>query len=216
MHKTRSEMPKEWPLPRKGTKYFIVGTHATDKGIPLVIALRDILKIVDTAKEARIMILNGEVRVNQQVRKNERFPVRLFDILSLEKAKKNYKLDIAGKRVQLKEVSAKESEKKTIKIVGKVLLAKDKLQMNLEDGSNFLVKEKFFVGDSAVIALKENKVEKIVPMKEGARVLIVSGRHSGKEGKIKEMASDASGKSYLVKFEEGEANLPLKTLQAIE
>lgn len=212
MHKTRSELPANWPLPRKGTKYFVRSSHSASDGIPLQIVLRDILKVGKTRKEVRFMLLNKEISVNSKIRINKKFPVRVFDIVTLEKTGKSYRLNIHGKRVKFEEVSAKDSNKKVVKIIGKVLIEKDKYQMNLEDGSNFLVKEKFVTGDSAVINLKENKIEKIISMKEGVAVLVVSGKHSGKEGKIKEILADNKG--YLIKFDDGEALLPEKTLLA--
>jgi len=213
-HKTRSEMPREWPIARKGTKYYTVANHDTGKAIPLVIALRDILGIVKTRREARYMLLNGELKVNGRIRKLEAYPVRLFDIVSIDKMKKSYKLIIDGKKVNFKEVSGKEENKKTVKIIGKVMLAKDKFQMNLDDGTNFIAKEKFGTGDSVVLSLRENKIEKIVPMKEGAKVLITSGKHAGKEGKVLEIKSDK--KEYSIKLDEGEVVLPLRTLLAVD
>lgn len=214
MHKTRSELPANWPLPRKGTKYFVGSSHSPSDGIPLQIVLRDILKVGETRREVRFMLLNKEISVNKKIRINKKFPVRLFDTVTLGKTGKSYRLNIAGKKLKVEEVSAKESEKKTVKIIGKVLIAKDKYQMNLEDGSNFLPKEKFVTGDSAVVNLKENKIEKIISMKEGAKILVVSGKHSGKEGKIKEIFADNKG--YLIKFSDGEVILPAKTLLAID
>ena len=38
----RQKAPKNWPIKRKGTKFVIKGD---EKGVPLLIALRDILKI---------------------------------------------------------------------------------------------------------------------------------------------------------------------------
>jgi ribosomal protein S4E len=38
MHNTRSEMPREWPLARKGNKYYIVANHGSKKN-NLVIVL---------------------------------------------------------------------------------------------------------------------------------------------------------------------------------
>jgi small subunit ribosomal protein S4e len=213
-HKTRSELPANWPLPRKGTKYFVGSSHSASDGIPLQIVLRDILKVGTTRREIRFMLLNKEISVNGKVRINKKFPVRVFDVVALEKTGKNYKLNISGKKVKFEEVSAKDSAKKTVKIIGKVLIGKDKYQMNLEDGSNFLPKEKFVTGDSAVINLKENKIEKIIQMKEGAKVLVVSGKHSGKEGKVKEIFADKN--EYLIKFGDAEVTLPSRVLLATE
>jgi small subunit ribosomal protein S4e len=160
------------------------------------------------------MLLNKEISVNKKVRINKKFPVRVFDVVTLEKTGKSYRLNISGKKIKFEEVSGKDSDKKIVKIIGKVLIGKDKYQMNLEDGSNFLPKEKFVTGDSAVINLKENKIEKIIQMKEGAKILVVSGKHSGKEGKVKEIFADK--KEYLIKFSDSEVVLPLKTLLATD
>ena len=93
---------------------------------------------------------------------------------------------IGGKKVKFEEISEKDSNKKVVKITGKVLLSKTSFQMNLEDGSNFIVKDKFSTGSSAVLNLKENKIEKILELKEGSKVFVIAGKHSGKEGKVKE------------------------------
>ncbi len=214
MHKTRSELPANWPLPRKGTKYFVTSSHSPQEGIPIQIALRDVLKVGSTRKEIRFMLLNKEISVNGKVRINKKFPVKVFDVLTLKNIGKSYRLEIAGKKLKFTEVSGKEANKKIVKIVGKVLLSKNSFQMNLEDGTNFIVKDTFTTGGSAILNLKENKIEKILELKEGAKVFIVSGRHSGKDGKVKEVFSDE--KEYLIKFNEGEAKLPLKVILVVD
>jgi small subunit ribosomal protein S4e len=214
MHKTRSELPANWPLPRKGTKYFVTSSHSPQEGIPIQIALRDVLKVGSTRKEIRFMLLNKEISVNGKVRINKKFPVKVFDVLTLKNIGKSYRLEIAGKKLKFTEVGGKEANKKIVKIVGKVLLSKNSFQMNLEDGTNFIVKDTFNTGSSAILNLKENKIEKILELKEGAKVFIVSGRHSGKEGKVKEVFADE--KEYLIKFTEGEAKLPLKVVLVVD
>lgn len=209
-HKTRSELPANWPLPRKGTKYFVTSSHSPYEGIPIQIALRDVLKVGNTRKEIRFMLLNKEISVNGKVRINKKFPVKVFDVITIQKLGKSYRLEIAGKKLKFVEVSGKEANKKIVKIAGKVLLSRNSYQMNLEDGTNFIVKENFSTGSSAVLNLKENKIEKILELKDGAKVFVVSGKHSGKEGKIKEIFADE--KEYLIKFNEGEAKLPLKVI----
>ncbi|MEI7719076.1 MAG: hypothetical protein WCI72_04365 [archaeon] len=214
MHKTRSELPSNWPLPRKGTKYFVGSSHSPKEGIPIQIVLRDILKVGATRKETRFMLLNKEISVNGKVRINKKFPVKVFDIITIQKLGKNYRLEIAGKKLKFAEVKDKDANKKVVKIIGKVLLSKNSFQMNLEDGSNFIVKDKFNTGSSAVLNLKENKIEKILELREGAKVFVVSGKHSGKEGKVKELFEET--KEYLIKFNEGEAKLPLKVMLVID
>lgn len=215
-HNKRQSMPNNWPIARKGNVYFVNSSHAKNEGMPILVALRDVLKIAKTAKEVRMMTLAKEVLVNQKVRQEVKFPVQVFDVLSLPKMKKNYRLEVVGKRLKFNEVDDKAAAKNIAKIIGKVLISKDVVQMNLEDGTNLISKQNFSVGDTAVISLKDNKLEKVIPLKEGAKVLIVSGKHSGKHGKVLKINSVDKKKDYLIKFEEGESLLPIKTLLAID
>ena len=153
MHIKKTEMPTSWPVPRKGKRkrFMAVPSHATSRGISLLFLLRDVLKIAKTRKEARYMTLSGMVRVNNVVRRDENFPVQVFDTLNLEKGGLNYRLEIVNRKFSLKEISEKEAESKIVKISGKKILKNGKVQMNLDDGQNILSKEKFSVGDSVVL-----------------------------------------------------------------
>ncbi len=215
MYQKRQAMPKNWPIARKGTKYLAVANHAKSSGIPLVFVLREILGIVKTRKEARFMCLNGEVRINNKVRKDEKFPLRVFDVVSLGKDGKNYKVEIENRKFVLKEVSGKESEMKIVKIIGTKILSKG-VQINLEDGQNFITKEKFEIGNSVIVNLIDKKIEKFLALKEGANVEIISGKHAGEKGKIGEIRALEREKRCIIKLNEKEVELPMKTILVIE
>lgn len=208
-------MPKEWPIARKGTKFIANASHSKNSSIPLVFILRDILSIAKTVKEAKYFVLRGNVKINNKIRRDVKFPVQVFDVVSLEKINKNYRLEIVNKKFVLKEISGKDVEKKIVKISGKVLLSGNKVQLNLEDGQNFLYKSKFSVGDSVVLDTKKDTIEKILPLKPGAKVEIIAGKHAGKKGELKEIIVLEKVKQYVVKFEEKEVGLPLKTILVI-
>jgi ribosomal protein S4E len=218
MHIKRSKMPKTWPVPRKSNKrrYVAVPTHAKSKGISVLYLLRDIMKIVKTRKETKIMVLNKEIKVNHKIIKDENYPLQVFGILSLGKTNKHYRLEIVNQKFKLNEIAEKDTNKKTVKIIGKVILSKKVIQMNLDDGQNFISKEKFAIGDSAVVNLKERKVEKTLPLKEGSKVEVILGKHAGKTGKIIGFKELGRGKDYLIKMEDKEVLLPLKTILVVE
>ena len=216
-HTKRTKMAKTWPIPRKGKLRFVAKpSHAGTKGISLLFVLRDILKIARTRKEAKYMTLRGDVKVNNQVRNDENFPVQVFDTINLEKAKKNYRLEIVNRKFSLDEISSKDAETKVVKIKGKKIIGKDKIQINLDDGHNYLIKDKFSVGDSAVLNTKENKIIKILPLKEGANVEVVVGKHAGEKGKLIGFEELVRGRDYKIKLENGEVSLPFKTILVIE
>jgi len=216
-HIKKTQMPKAWPVPRKGGKkrFIAVPSHATSKGISLLFLLRDVLKLVKTRKEARYMTFNGMVKINNTVRKDENFPVQVFDTVNLERAKLNYRLEIVNKKYNLVEISVKEAENKIVKIVGKKTIGKDKIQMNLGDGQNVLTKEKFSVGDSVVLNTKETKIVKVLPLKEGAKIEVILGKHAGEKGELVGFEELVRGRNYQIKLEDKTVSLPYKTILVI-
>lgn len=211
-------MPTTWPLPRKNKRkrFIAVPSHASSKCISVLFILRDVLKIAKTRKEAKYMTLTGYVKVNNKIRTDENFPVQVLDVIGLEKAKLNYRLEIVNRRFHLEEISDKEAQLKIVKIGGKKILDGGKVQMNLEDGQNFISKDKFSVGDSVLLNTKEDKIEKILPLKEGAEVEVILGKHAGNKGKLVRFESLVNGRSYIVKLNDKEVSLPFKTLLVIK
>jgi small subunit ribosomal protein S4e len=218
MHIKKSRMPKTWPIPRKGKRkrFVAVPSHSKTKGITILYILRDMLKIAESRKEAKKIMFNGDVKINSVIRKDDTFPVQVFDTISLDKIKKYYKLVIVNKKFSLEEISEKESHQKIIKIIGKTTLSKKETQMNLEDGSNILSKEKFSVGDSVIFNSKDKKVEKVLPLKKGSKIEVISGKHAGKEGELTGFEELTRGKNYLIKLEDKtQVSLPFKTILVI-
>ena len=216
-HIKKTKMPNAWPVPRKGKgkRYVAVPSHATGKGISLLFLLRDVLKFAQSRKEVRHMTLNGMVMVNNRVRHDENFPLQVFDVLNLEKAKKNYKLEIVNKKFSLVEISDKEDGSKIVKIIGTKILDKGKVQMNLDDGQNFLSDVKFSVGDSVVLDTKKNVVSKVLGLKEGAKVGVIGGKHAGEKGELVGFEELVRGQNYEIKLENGTVRLPYKTILVI-
>lgn len=218
MHVKRSKMSKAWPIERKNTKKRFVAkvSHSSNSAISVLALMRDVLGVANTRKEVKRMVYQGDVMVNGIVRKDDVFPVNAFDTISLEKMGKYYRLEIINKKYSLKEIDAKEAGERIFKIVGKKVLGKDKIQMNLEGGINVVYDKVFKVGDSAVYSCKDKKVTKVISLKKGAKVEIVGGKHAGEEGVISEVKDLKRGKVYEIKLEDKVVELPYKTLLVVE
>jgi small subunit ribosomal protein S4e len=211
-------MPTSWPIARKPSKKRFVAraSHANGKSITLLAILRDLLKVAQTRKEVGKILYQEDVKINNTVRKDDAFPVQVFDTISLDKADLHYKLEIVNKKFKLKEISEKEAQEKIIKIIGKTVLKNKQVQMNLEDGSNGLTTETFNVGDSVIMNTKEDKVKKILPLKEGVKIEVVIGKHAGEKGTLIGFSELKRAKDYIVKLEDGkEVRLPYKTILVI-
>lgn len=218
MHIKRTQMPNTWPIPRKGKRQRFIAkpSHSGNKSITILAILRDLLKVVKTRKEAKYIVNNGDVLINNKIRKDDKFPVFAFDTINLTKLNKYYRLEIVNKKYVLTEIDAKQSDSKTIKIIGKKILSKDKTQINLEDGTNLEYNKEFRVGDSVVFNTKENKIEKILPLKQKANVEIIGGKHAGDKGEILSIETMKRGSEYKIKLENGkEVLLPFKTFLVV-
>ncbi|NMB66844.1 hypothetical protein GYA25_02190 [Candidatus Woesearchaeota archaeon] len=214
-HLTRQEIPKEWPLPRKGGVYIIRPNNNLSKGIPVLIILRDILKLGNNRREIKKIIHDKKVLLNDKFVKDEKENVLLFDVLKFPLIKKNYRLSISEQgKFLLEEINEKESEKKISKIIGKKILKNKKIQVNLSDGTNFLFNEKFKINDSVVIDLKNRKIEKVLPLKEGTKIKVYSGKHIGKTGKI--ISLDEKMKMAKISSNNQDINVLIKQIMVIE
>jgi small subunit ribosomal protein S4e len=215
MHKKISEMPKEWPIPRKGKKYIALASHHDKKGIPIVFALRDMLKVATTRREVRKICLEGNVKINGTVRKDIAFPILPRDILSLEKIGKRYILKQNRKKLGFEE--AKIGNIKVSKVVDKMLLKKGKLMASLDDGSNLIVTEKISCGDSILFDFEKKKIIKVIPLKKGSHVEVIMGRHLGEKGAVESLGKEGDEIVFEIKLEGGKkVFLKKKTLLAIE
>lgn len=192
-HLKRSQMPVSWPLPRKKKRFSFVtspGPHPKKESLPLAIVARDIFNLCETGKEAKRIINNKNFLVDGREIKDSKFPLGLMDILTIKKEGKNYMILPSKKGFKFKEISKQKANSKYCKIVGKRMLKKG-MQLNLHDGRNLLLskkeKDKYSIGDTVKINLKTKKIEKLIPYKEEAEVLIIKGRNRGVKGNIKEL-----------------------------
>ncbi len=211
-------MPTTWPINRKSStkRYLAVPSHSKSKGISLLFLIRDILKIAGTKKEVRLILSNGDVKVNNVIRKREDFPVQVFDTISLPRTKTYYRLGVKNKKFKLMDISEKEADQNISKICGKTILKNGLIQMNLDDGQNFIIKDNFSIGGSVIVNTKEKKIVRILPLTEGAKIEVISGKYAGQKGKVIATEKLSRGKNYLIKLEKKEVSLPMKTLLVTE
>lgn len=190
MHLKRQKVPKSWPVYRKGTKYVVRPSSNLREGLPLLVVLRDMLKVAQNRKEAKRAIFLKKILLNKKIPRSERSSVVLFDNISIVPSKEDYRLELSDKgKFELTPIKAEESKKKIAKVIDKKILKGKRAQLNFRDGRNLLSDIKANVNDSVVINLEEKKIEKTLPLKEGARAFIFAGKHAGKKGAINSIDS---------------------------
>lgn len=214
-HLKRQFAPKNWPIPRKGTTFVIKPNFGLTKGVPLLIVLRDMLKVVQNRKEAKRAIHLERIFVNGKKARDEKDGILLFDVITIVPSKKNYHLSVSlNGKFELKEIKEEESNHKISKVIGKKVLKGKKVQLNLSDGRNFLSDLKCKTNDSIIIDFKKNKIDKCLPLKENSKVFVFAGKHSGETGKIENINNEKK----MATIEKGneKINILIKQFMVIE
>ena len=215
VHTKRHAMPKHWPVARKGTTFVVTPNHSPKKGVPILVVLRDMLKIAKNRKEVKKAMKDKSVLINNRPVRDEKNPALLYDTITLVPSKKAYRLVLAlNGKFNLEEISEKEAHHKIAKVEDKKILKGKKIQINLSDGRNYISEGKSSVNDSVVVEFKDKKISKVLPLKEKANVLVVAGKHAGKKGSIEKIMKER--KMVKVKSEYEDLNILIKQIMVIE
>jgi len=206
----RGAAPRSWTVPRKGTKWIKrpgPGPHAQDQSIPLLLVLRDVRRIVTSAREAQILIRSGAVRVDGQVAKDLDRGLGLMDTLSFAapldahyRVMKNHR----GKLV-LVAIPAAEATTKIGRVRFKHTVKNGRVEVTLHDGRNLLVAAStpYRVGDSVKIEVPGQKVVDHLPLAPGALAYVAGGTHVGELARVERVEVRNSSQPNLVHFKEG-------------
>jgi small subunit ribosomal protein S4e len=211
-HLKRENAPKNWPIIRKGTTYIVNSDFC---GLPILVALRDVLKLANKRSEVKKALHKKEILLCGRAVRDEKKSIKLLDILTITSLNKNYRMIFSKEgKFAFKEIKDVEKDYKIAKIINKKILKGKKTQLNLSDGRNFLSEIKCHVNDSVLINLKANKIEKCLALKEGSKVLVVSGKHIAEEGIIRKIENKL--KMVEIESHEKSAKVLIKQIMVIE
>jgi small subunit ribosomal protein S4e len=214
-HLKRLNAPRTVRIHRKEYTWTIrpsPGPHPLERSIPLGIIVRDYLGLVDTLGEAKIVIANGEILVDDVKRKSPKFSCGLMDVISVPELKKDYRIlfDNRGK-LTLVPIDSKDAAWKLCRIENKTIVKDKQIQLNLHDGRNQIVKkDEYKKGDVLKISLKDKKISDIYKFEKGTISMIIGGSHIGEVASIEDIEIIPSSKPNLAKMK-GKSNF--STLQ---
>ncbi len=194
----RKPAPAFWPIHRKELPWIVKpssGAHSLENSLPLALVLRDILCVVQTRKEGKMILSEGKVQVNGNTRKKDDFPVGLMDVISMPDAGKYYRVMPSHKGLVLMPISKEEATFKLSRVEDKATVSGG-MQVSLHDGTNMLIKVAdpknpqevtFETFDILKITYPEKQVAASIKTKEGNLAVITGGKNIGKVGKIVEI-----------------------------
>ncbi|MEM3580668.1 MAG: 30S ribosomal protein S4e [Candidatus Bathyarchaeia archaeon] len=195
----RKPAPKIWPIHRKEFIWVVKptpGPHSLENCLPITLLLRDILGVAKTRREAKIIAAQGKVYVDGKVRRGDKFPTGLMDVVSLPDLDKHFRILPSHKGLILHPICKEEANFKLCRIENKTIVKNGHIQLNLHDGSNVLVKvadpknpqeDVYNTFDTVKISLPDRQILEHIKMKENDYVIITGGKNMGKRGRIIEI-----------------------------
>ncbi|NLA39615.1 MAG: 30S ribosomal protein S4e [Methanomicrobiales archaeon] len=222
-HLKRLVAPGSWRIHKKAQKFVMKtapGPHDAD-GMPVGVWLREHTGIAQNASEARKILQQRDVLVNGRPCRNIRMGLGVFDIVSIPKLGKHYRIQL-DKRGNLISVEIPEESSKTrlCKIRNKTVVKGGRVQLNLAFGANIIADNTYRAKDSIVVTLGDPKTGedrfRIVdhfPFAEGNVAMIVGGKHSGKVGRIIDIIRTASSVPNRVVLMDDSADERFETIE---
>ncbi len=160
------------------------GAHPLERSLPLLLIIRDKLRLAETAREARRIIKGRKVKVDGRVCSDHKRGIGLFD--TLEVAGKAYRMLPSKAGLALKEIEQREAALKLCKVTRKVAAGKGKIQVGTHDGRNILAeKSDARPGDSLLLELPGQAIKERIPLEPGVLAVITSGANAGSLAKVK-------------------------------
>lgn len=223
----RMAAPFYWPIHRKKFKWVVKpkpGPHPLDRALPLLLVVREVLGLVKTRREAKIMLSGKEVKVDGKTRCDGGFPVGLMDVVEIPATNEAYRVLPATDGLILHKIKKRERNYKLCKIVNKRTVKGGSVQLNLHDGRNVLVKLKdpkrpeedlYETSDVLKIKIPNGKVLEHIKFRKGVTAIVTAGKNAGKWGRITRIGRGKGGHPTIVKLEDIKGNKIQTTLSYI-
>ena len=226
----RKPAPKIWPIHRKEYTWVVKpkpGPHPILECLPLTLLIRDVLGLAKTHKEAKLIVSQGKIIVDNKVRKDDLFPTGLMDVISVPEIGVSYRLLPTEKGLIPHQLKNKEEAFKLCRIEEKLTLKNGHQQIHLHDGTNLLFKttqgadnkevKEFKKFDTLKISLLDKSVLTHIKMVEGATAIVVGGKNRGKHGTIAEIEKRTGKKrpNLLVTLKDKNGNIFKTTMNFV-
>jgi small subunit ribosomal protein S4e len=217
----RLSAPRSWDIARKEARFITKpspGTHAVAKSYSLAVVLRDLLGMVATQKEVTQVLTRGEVLVDGVPRHDPGFPVGLFDVVSIPKEGKSFRLVPSPDGLVPRDIVSTEAGMKLCRVRSKVKITGGHIQFGFHDGRS-LLDDKLLAscGDTVVMRVPQQAVVESLKLEKGATALVVSGDRAGQVGRIVSVKKGTSSREKMVALSlpSGETELPERLIFAV-
>ena len=217
----RISAPRMWDIARKEARFVTKpspGGHPLEKCYSLAVVLRDLLGMVATQKEVMQVLTRGEVLVDGAPRHDPGFPVGLFDVVSVPKEGKSFRLVPSPDGLVPRVIVSTEAGLKLCRVKSKVKTTGGHIQFGFHDGRSLLDdKLAASCGDTVIMKVPVQAVVDSVKLAKGATGLVISGERAGQVGRIISVKKGTSSREKMIALSlpSGETELPERLIFAV-
>ena len=210
----RLAAPRSWDISRKSSRFVfkpLPGPHPISSGYPLGVVVRDLASMATLSKELKFILKSGKVLVDGKERRTPRFPVGLFNVVSIPAEGADYRLVPSRKGLSLAKVPAEEANAKLCGVSTKTKVKGGHIQYGLHDGRSVLDDSLGVApGDALLLEVPSQKVLGNVKLARGSLGLVLTGDRAGEIGKISEVKKGTISREKMVRIilPSGEAEVP--------
>ena len=210
----RLAAPRSWDIARKSDRFIfkpMPGPHPIAASYPLGVVVRDMASMANLSKELKIIMKSGKVRVDGKERRTPRFPVGLFNVISVPLEGVDFRLVPSPKGLALVKVGANEAKTKLCSVHTKTKVRGGHIQYGLHDGRSMLDDAlNLSPGDAVLIELPSQKILGQTRLAKGSLGLVLTGERAGQLGKIADVKKGTISREKMVKITlpSGEAEIP--------
>ncbi|MFH1327419.1 MAG: 30S ribosomal protein S4e [Candidatus Bathyarchaeota archaeon] len=218
-HLKRLASPSFWPIHRKEKVWVSKpkpGPHPLWKSMPLLVLLRDFLKVAKTAKEAKIILAGGDVKVDGVKKFDVKYSIGLMDVVEISSMNITYRVISSPSRMfQLHPITDEEKTFKLNRVENKTSIKGGNIQLGLHDGKNLTIKidnpsepikDFYNVHDVLKINLLDNQILEHLKFTKGAYALITGGKNTGRHGNIIRIEETASSTQPIIVVKDSAGN----------
>jgi len=219
--------PKHYP---KKTTVFTVspnpGPHPKKRSVPLLIFVRDWLKLAEESRTARRLIKAGKFFVDGRVVKDPKFPLGLMDVVSIPDLGEHYRLLLKPRKgLTHFRISEEESSFKICQVLRKNHVRGGGIALGLHDGRTILFKgdavdegRSYVILDSLKVSLPDQRILATAHLQVSAYGYIHSGYRAGLHGRILKLRRDVifpDKPTATIATSEGEVTTLLRNIMPI-
>ena len=210
----RLAAPRSWDISRKSSRFVfkpLPGPHAVASAYPLGVVVRDLASLAHLSKELKFILKSGKVLVDGAERKTPRFPVGLFNVVSVPAEGVDYRLVPSQKGLSLAKVPAEEARTKLCGVYSKTKVKGGHIQYGLHDGRSLLDDSlNLAPGDALLLEVPSQKVLGQAKLAKGSLGLVLTGDRAGQIGKILDVKKGTISREKMVKITlpSGETEVP--------